>query len=249
MTVVIGLPCANGGILASDSQATDIEAAVKHEVESKIYPLGSHIAWGASGQIGIHQVLQVSLDKAIKHTWPKKSLSQIRMPIVDKVTGRQKEAISQYVPILETILKTAVPTLKELVDNAPKAEVLLCGYTQDNWLLEIAESGQHQQHHKFCAIGSGKITAYRVWSALRHYTPHDDSVELGKFLAHRIVHDVITTDAQGVGFPIKMWVIMKDGVTELGQTEIDAQAFTIDRWKKEERRSLRRVLEGKSEAT
>lgn len=234
MTVIIGLMCADGGILASDSQATDIQAAIRVEVESKIFALGGRIAWGSSGPVGLQQVLKESLDGALRTNWPQKTLDQLRVTIVNKVTGRQREAVAQFVPATQNA-------------RPPAAEVLICGHTADCWLLEVAADGQQQQHFKFCAVGSGKATAYRVWNTLRHYVPHDESIEFGKFLAYRIVHDVITADFALVGLPVRIWTIRPDGATELAPAEVDALAITVDAWKEEERRSLRRALEGRGE--
>ena len=233
MTVIIGLMCSDGGILASDSQATDLKAFIRVEVE-KIFPLGSNIVWGVSGPKGLQQVLKESLDATVKKTWPEKTLSQIRTAIVDKVTGRQREALNQYVPVGGS--------------QPPNAEALFCGFTADKWLLEIAENGQQEHHSEFCAVGSGKKTAYHCWATLKHYRPCEESMGLGKLIAFRIVHDVIETDAALVGFPIRMWTVGKDGVSQLLEPEIDALGELANAWKDEERLSLRRVLEGRGEA-
>lgn len=221
--------------MASDSQGTDLEARVRVEVESKIFRLGSNIAWAVSGPEGIQQVLKESLDAAAKATWPKKSLTQIRQTIVNKVTGRQQEAVQQFVP--------ANPN-----DNPPAASVLVCGYTNNKWLLEVTAKGTQQEHFKFCAIGSGKQAAYNIWESLRHYVPLDESIEFSKFIAYRILHDAITTESALVGFPIRIWTIKKVGVAELTEPEMGALGQTVEAWKNDERRSLRRVLEGQAEA-
>jgi len=234
MTVIIGLLCSDGGILACDSQGTDLEAGIRVEVESKVFPLCTHIVWGLSGPQGLQQVLKESLDATVRSTWPKKTLSQIRMALVNKVTGRQAEAVRQFVP--------ARPNAR-----SPTAEALFCGFTADKWLLEISETGQQQQYSKFCAVGSAKGTAYHVWNTLRHYQPHDETVEFGKVLAYRVVDDVIRTEALFVGFPIRMWVVQESGVTHLAQPEIHALGQLVEAWKEDESHSLRRVLEGRGE--
>lgn len=235
MTVIIGLLCSDGGILACDSQGTDLQARVRIEVESKVFPLGTHVAWGLSGPEGLQQVLKESLDATVRTNWRQKTLSQIRMSMVDKVTGRQAEAVRQFVPASENA-------------RPPTAEVLLCGFTVDKWLLEITETGQQQEHFKFCAVGSAKGTAYHVWNTLKHYEPHDETAEFGKVLAYRVIDDVIRTEAVFVGFPIRMWVVQDAGVAEVTEPELDALGQLVEEWKKDESRSLRRVLEGRAES-
>lgn len=232
MTVIVGLMCSDGAILASDSQGTDIEARVRYEVGSKIFVLGSHIVWGLSGAMGLAQVLKGSLDEAVKRSWPQKTLSQIRITLVDKVTGRQREAVRQYVPLDDR--------------PPPSAEFLCCGCTADQWLLEISERGDHQQHGEFCAIGSGKTTAYHCWKNLQHYAPCQDTVESGKVLVYRIVSEVIETDFVFVGFPVRIWTVTSDGAKSLPAAEIDALGKLVSAWKDEEKHSLKSVLEGRA---
>ena len=90
MTIIIALMCQDGIVLASDSQGTDLEAQTKMEVVSKIFPLGTHIAWGASGPIGLQQVTNESLQPVVRPNWSEKALPQLRAPIQDKFVGRQK---------------------------------------------------------------------------------------------------------------------------------------------------------------
>jgi len=231
MTVIIGLLCADGGILASDSQGTDLEAYVRIEVVSKLFPLGSHIAWGTSGPNGLQQVIKESLDEAARANWPAKALPQLRPTIINKIVGRQKEGLSNYVALPGT--------------RPPELEGIVCGHTAAScWLLEITRDGQQEQHNKFCAVGSGKRHAYNLWGHLRHFEPHLGTVEIGKLIAYRIVHDVITNEAAFVGFPIKMWTIQEGGVVELPKAEVDGLGALMTGWRNEEKQSLRRFLEG-----
>ena len=66
-------------------------------------------------------------------------------------------------------------------------EALVCGYTSDRWILEITPTGQQEQHFKFCAVGSGKKHAFDLWGHLRHFEPHEATIEIGKLIAYRIV--------------------------------------------------------------
>jgi len=48
MTVVLALRCADGVVMASDSQITDSARGLSYPAQ-KLHTLGSHAAWGGSG--------------------------------------------------------------------------------------------------------------------------------------------------------------------------------------------------------
>ena len=48
MTVVLALRCADGIVMASDSQITDGGRGLTYPAQ-KLHPLGKHAAWGGSG--------------------------------------------------------------------------------------------------------------------------------------------------------------------------------------------------------
>lgn len=48
MTVVLAVKCANGIVLASDSQITDPGRGLTYPAQ-KLHPLGASAAWGGSG--------------------------------------------------------------------------------------------------------------------------------------------------------------------------------------------------------
>src|SRR5712692_8047552 len=48
MTVIVAARCRDGAIMASDSQATEMVAGVRWDVQ-KVFPLTARAVWGASG--------------------------------------------------------------------------------------------------------------------------------------------------------------------------------------------------------
>lgn len=101
MTVVLSVRCAEGLVLASDSQATDMSSgnivfATKQTVQ-KLFPLGSSIAWGATGSSGLVQ----RFDHLLKQLDPddlQKPIEELRAILANEQRKLQAQAISETQP-------------------------------------------------------------------------------------------------------------------------------------------------------
>ena len=64
MTVVLAVRCANGIVLASDSQITDPGRGLSYPAQ-KLHALGNHAAWGGSGSRAVlYDIEQIFNDEA-----------------------------------------------------------------------------------------------------------------------------------------------------------------------------------------
>ncbi|MGO9343406.1 MAG: hypothetical protein ACLP6E_12945 [Acidimicrobiales bacterium] len=63
MTVIVAARRRDGAVIGADSQATEMTANTKWEVD-KLYSLGDRIVWGASGQTAIISEIATALDSA-----------------------------------------------------------------------------------------------------------------------------------------------------------------------------------------
>ncbi|MDF2825162.1 MAG: hypothetical protein K0R68_2570, partial [Mycobacterium sp.] len=64
MTVVLAIKCANGIVVASDSQITDPGRGLSYPAQ-KLHPLGAHAAWGGSGSRAVlYDIEQIFHDEA-----------------------------------------------------------------------------------------------------------------------------------------------------------------------------------------
>src|SRR5215217_2388813 len=61
MTVVLALRCADGIVLAADSQITDVARGLSYPSQ-KLHPFGDTAAWGGSGARAVLLELEEALD-------------------------------------------------------------------------------------------------------------------------------------------------------------------------------------------
>lgn len=227
MTLIIAVRYRGGIIVASDSQASDLQARTRQTTEDKIMPLSPHIVWGLSGPVGLQERIGPQLKKLAGAEWQQQRLADFRPNLVRVVTKAQKQAAEQYVNLPGTL--------------PPKAELLFSGFTRGApWILEVDESGQDQEHtdEGFCAIGSGKKAAHHVYCTLDHYEVASQDSELAKLVVYRIMEDAIKVELIWVGFPIQMWVVEESGAHMVQSSELDHIGELVFHWLQREKPTL-----------
>ena len=231
MTLIVGLCCADGLVVASDSQATASTSGqpTRHSTQ-KLFPLGDSIVWGAAGYEGVMQRIRQELDKLTKAepAQLKKPISALRARLVKTVVPVIKEVSGNYVPVGGRELP-------------PLANVLFCGHTDGKpWILEIPSEGIDQQHEEsgFCAVGSGDIFAHFAYNALRHHGIRQRTVDQATWLAYRLLDDAIEVAGYGLGPPIQMWLIRDGTAKRLSDEEIKGIRDGVQLWKSAEAETL-----------
>ena len=87
MTVVLALRCADGVVMASDSQITDSARGLSYPAQ-KLHTLGSHAAWGGSGSRAVlYDVEQIF--KAPQKQYTQKLLKAIPVPVPRGADGQR----------------------------------------------------------------------------------------------------------------------------------------------------------------
>ncbi len=226
MTVVLALRCANGVVLASDSQITDPGRGLTYPAQ-KLHPLGTHGAWGGSGS------------RSVLHD-------------VEQVFSAEPEAILQSENIGHALQARVVPILKHHYENfiaevpgqetggTPATYVLAAGYVGDEpFIVDVDPNGLigHHVETGFQAIGSGAAMAQQAHALLAHFGMSKRDVDYGVVAALRVL-DALDASSPSVGGPMDICRITPGGATHLEPDEVDEVRRRVGRWVELEHRAL-----------
>jgi len=237
MTLILSLACADGLVVASDSQATFHTAGQPVKTtETKLFRMrDAAIVWGASGDVGVQQKVASALE-AMDPQMLQQSIKRLRPRLVEAVVKVQKQAATNYIQI-----DPAMPS--------PAVDVLISGQTAgEAWILEVSRNGSDQQHEArgFCAVGSGDILAYHACESLRHHDIRQQTVFYGQVLAYRVLEAAIRTAALWLGLPIQMWVIGPGSAESLTEERRRELEDTVALWKQIEVEMLAEAISRRS---
>lgn len=218
MTLLVGVLCSNGAVIAADRQASH-GAFGQHTVgqpATKIKVIGQDILFASSGAIGLNQ--QFSHIVESEHLEFKKRNYQ------SLVTQFQKK----FRDILEPAFKTAVAARGLIGDAAAQADVicgsLLAGRYKDGLMLtEISPQGGFEALSKdipFVCLGSGKQNADPflrfIWSI--YFDGALPNLSEGSLAAYWTVKTVIELlKSTGVGFTPDVFVLEQKGTEYVGR--------------------------------
>jgi proteasome beta subunit len=229
LTVVLAVKCREGVVLAADSQATDtsggnLSFATKHPMD-KLFPLGTHIAWGGTGSGGIIQrfghfcteVPQGVLDTPIEEL--RETLAGFQRNMQQQVRGE----------IIEGFYGQQVPALG----------VLFAGYTGGRpWILEVTPGGEDTEYNEYYSVGSGGVFAQQAMISVTHYDVRNRNLAEAEVIAWRALDGTIEASAFGIGHPITMYSITDQGARALSEDDLRGVRDTVNTWKAAERDSL-----------
>jgi len=220
----------DGVVIAADSQMTDMDAHIRASTAEKLCCLGTHIVWGLSGPVGIAQQVRPALEIAYRAAWAQKAFPDLRDPIAQSIAATRKK-IHQH----------------QVVGDEPGVALLFAGMTgaanaMTPWLMEVPNNNVVQQHHIFCAVGSGAKAGYHAFESLRHYEPSQRGVALAKLFLYRIMDDATRAEFFGVGGAIHVWTITAGGFQKEPDAEMQGLAQMLTYWREAERDSLKNLI-------
>jgi 20S proteasome alpha/beta subunit len=227
MTVVLALRCANGVVLASDSQITDPGRGLTYPAQ-KLHPLGARAAWGGSGSRAVlYDVEQVFTDEA-------------EAIVEAKNIGHAIQA--RVKPILEHHYENFIAEVPGQ-ENAgtPATYILAAGYLGDQPFIVDLDPNALIGHHEetgFQAVGSGAAMAQQAHALLTHFQMAERDVDYGLVAALRVL-DALDASSPSVGGPMDLCRITPDeGAQHLTVEQVDGVREQVGRWVGLERRAL-----------
>lgn len=226
MTVVLAILCADGVVMASDSQITDPVRGLSYPAQ-KLHSLGDHAAWGGSGS------------RAVLHE-------------VEQVFGAEAEAIVEAPDVGRALQERVRPVLTHhystFIRDVPGGEpgatpstyVLTAGYAGGKpFIIDIDPHGLigHHEVTGFHAVGSGAPMAQQAHALLAHFRMSQRGVDHGVVAALRVL-DALDQSSPSVGGPMDICRITPEGAQHLDGDAVERVRQSVSRWVELEQRAL-----------
>lgn len=220
MTLIIALRCTDGLVMAADSMSTEAAPLgagqiTKHETEKIV--LHKDFMWGASGSVGVKQVIQNQIEKDYGDIFTRNiSATELRQRLVRKLQPILKEEY-QLVGQL-TNQQALIPFTNFIFGVYLKSGFHLLNI-ESNMAGEVVES-------RHCATGSGQKTGQALLRRLRN---QEWNVQTGLVVAYRTMNDAIYVEPSGIGPPICLArYYLKDAkheVTKMEKIEVESGEY------------------------
>jgi 20S proteasome alpha/beta subunit len=231
MTLIIGIICEDGDVMAADSASTDMTAQVKQPTSDKLRRIGTkNMVLGGSGNVGLLQTIREVVDG---YTGTASTIKNVRRDLKALMLPQQRQAIADHIPLQMAGM-----------NQPPVACLLAAGYAGAMpFLIEFEANGEDTSYDasmgNFCAIGSGKTYAHALFRT--HLTRKRD-LKLGKILAFRVVSDSIDLAHYGLAHPVHMWTITQAAVALVSDEEKAELGETVKIWRELESEALGKLL-------
>jgi proteasome beta subunit len=218
MTVVLAIKCANGIVLASDSQITDPGRGLTYPAQ-KLHPMGKYAAWGGSGSRAVLYDVEQILD------------SEADAVVEAKNIGHALQA--RLLPIYQHHYDTFIEDVPgQEKGGTPATYVLAAGYADDQpFIIDIDPNGLigHHEETGFQAIGSGAPLAQQAHALLAHFRMTERDIDYGVVAALRVL-DALDASSPSVGGPMDICRLTTDGAHHLGPDEVEDVRRQVNRW-------------------
>lgn len=226
MTVVLSVICADGVVVAADTQITDSGHGVSYPAR-KLHALGDRAAWGGSGARSVLADVERRFDESATAILESDDIGHALQEQVLPVLRHHYEHFIEEVP-------------GEDSTGSPSAYVLAAGYTDGRaWIFEINPNGMVSRYEDigFHAIGSGAPMAQQAGALLSHFDMTEREVDYGVAALVRVL-DALSLTSPSVGGPLNICRITADGAEHLDDDEIVAMRKYVERWEEMEQKAL-----------
>jgi proteasome beta subunit len=228
VTVVLALKCADGIVLAADSQITDSARGLSYPAQ-KLHPLGGTAAWGGSGArsalVDVKELFDANPASILAAENLGHALQQQVLPVLRH----------HYAHFIEKVPGETGPA------GTPATYVLIAGYREDGvpFIADIDPHGLVGRYEEtgFHAIGSGSAMAQQAGALLAHFRMTERDVDHGVVAAVRVL-DALRVTSPSVGGPVDVYRMTPDGAHCLDPTEIDRARERVRRWEDLEEKVL-----------
>ena len=252
MTVVIGMVCSDGVLIATDSQATSGNIAQPMTKARTIQ--GAATVWSSAGTLYVMEEVEAALAENVenhllndgnnkwKRMFSEPDLRLIRTEFADVVRQTMRSCYQAALP------GVMPPGVLAPGQHPFGTDFLFSGIGNDaKFLLEIASDGQLNWHtdRGFTAIGSGSDFATVAMELMKPYLEQGPlSLELGQIVAYRTIESTCDVSAGLVRGPVQMAVADSNGSQVLSEQELYDIEESVQRWKASERGLLQSLSAG-----
>ena len=231
MTVVLALRCADGLVLAADSQVTDSARGLSYPSQ-KLHPFGDTAAWGGSGARAVLMELEEVFDGCA--------------PAVLAADNVGRAVQEQVVPLLRHHYENFIEQVpgEQGSGATPATYVMAAGYSRGApFIVDIDPHGLIGRYEEvgFHAIGSGSAMAQQAAALLAHFQMTERDVDHGVLAAVRVV-DALRITSPSVGGPVDIYRLTPDGTVALSDDDIERVRERVRRWAKLESEALDHLL-------
>jgi proteasome beta subunit len=227
VTVVLAMRCADGLVLAADSQITDSDRGLSYPAR-KLHVLGDHAAWGGSGSRAVLSDLEAMFDANPDAVVEAKDVGHALQDAV--------------LPVLKRHYATFIPEVpgKPAGGATPATYVLAAGYTDgEPFIVDVDPHGLIGRYEVvgFHAVGSGAAMAQQAGALLAQYRMTERSVDHGVVAAMRTL-DALDRTSPSIGGPMNICRMTPEGAHHLDEKEIEQARERVRRWTELEQRAL-----------
>ncbi len=208
MTLIVGILCQDGVVLASDSAATyaaGISFTIGQQEVTKVHRLGQDMVYASTGAIGVSQVIISELEKLVTNKYFSKNVTPVEaMMTISRTIAEQVkhlfESAQRLVPLVGQG-EAGIPVLcKSLVGVAVKKEPAL-------FQFDYGGAPEHATEKlPFIALGSGQAMADPFLAFLKRILWKDRRPTLaeGRLVAAWTIQHVSQTAFGLVGGPTQL---------------------------------------------
>ena len=242
MTVVIGIICSDGVIIATDSQTTSGNVALPAIKARTIN--GAAAVWSAAGSVYVIEEVQAALAAKVETQLQNDGENKWKRMFSDPDVNAIREHFANVVrsamrSCYEAAMPGYIPPEFPPGQHMFGTDFLFSGIGHDEkFLLEIASDGQMNWHtdRGFYAMGSGGEFATVAMELMKPYvqtTPLD--LKLGQIVAYRTIETTCDVSAGLVSGPVQMVVADSNGARVLTKEDLYDVQELVERWKLLER--------------
>lgn len=230
MTVVLALKCADGLVLAADSQVTDSARRLSYPSQ-KLHSFGDTAAWGGSGARAVLMELEELFDGSAGAVLGSDNVGRAVQERVLPVLRHHYENFIEQVPG------------EKQSGATPATYVLIAGYAAGiPFIVDIDPHGLIGRYEEvgFHAIGSGAAMAQQAGALLAHFQMTERDVDHGVLAAVRVL-DALRITSPSIGGPVDIYRLTPEGAKALSERDVARVRKRIQRWAELEGEALDRL--------
>lgn len=218
MTLILGLRCAGGVVLAADSQRT--EGPLRESIP-KLFATPSGIVWGSAGSIAIQQELYgLARDLDLPSGLP-------RQPTKEALVAALREAA-----------RRATQAVEDPTEGATRADGVFAWYSKEDrhhYALRVLSTGHGEFARRYTAIGGPRQLAQFALSRSEYLEYATLPLEAAKMLAFNAADDVIRASSAGVGPPVQIAVVTPTETSIIQPQELRGLEDTLAAFREHQR--------------